>query len=447
MPGMKTVMLAISKKRLFSGFYGGRSNIGIKGKGNNCKARILVGGFVLVLSLPILFSGSSTEPTTNHILLPTLLQQPAPTNLLDSSVPVTEDNAGFLLRGTYAHLTNGVFLHLGKTGGSTISALLANGCHSWMPKPCHPDRVPHETVVSQKIQAYFHTPDFLKLPQSPNDSFYFLTLRDPYERTRSAFVYQHPANGKLFKNHMHYLDDLRKQHNFSRPALIKCYDTLEHFVQHLGNGDDARQYTYPAIPYVEPRQSYVFSDWESFFANARDELVNGAQTGSVHPQPIFELHQDNCQEFCRAALDHQVPALEHFYYNYKHLQELLLSPTVGPNANNLPHVTNTTILFVARTEHLQQDWIRTNLLLDSKKNTSAASIPFPATKRRQIGHKFKLRVTNELSERGRAELCKALRSEYETYVWFLRRAVNLRPANVEESLAVGRKNCPELEFQ
>ena len=444
-------MLAISKKRVFSGI-NGRSKIGKKEKGRKCKTKTLVCIFV---SLSIVFycSCCSTEAPTNQIILQRFTpHQPTTTKLSKFSAPSTNnDGSGLPPRGTYAHLKNGVFLHLGKTGGSTISALLANGCHSWMPKPCHPDRVPNETVVSRKIQAYFHTPDFLKLPQSPpatNESFYLVTLRDPYERTRSAFVYQHPANGKLFKNHMHYLDDLRKHHNYSRPALIKCYDTLEHFVQHLGNGDDALKYTYPAIPYVKPNHRHPrrFSDWEAFFANAREELVNGAQTGSVHPRPIFELHQDNCQEFCRAALDHQVPALEHFYYNYKHLQELLLSPKEEPNANSPPHFSNNTILFVARTEHLQQDWIRINLLLDSKNNTSATSIPFPATKRRQIGHKFKLRVTNELSERGRVELCKALRSEYETYVWFLRRAANLRPVDVEESLVLGRKNCPELEF-
>jgi len=105
--------------------------------------------------------------------------------------------------GKYAHFTNGAFLHLGKTGGSTLSTLLRNACHSWMTKPCvsfHPNiSTPsnvRESAASQKIQAYFHTPDFLKLPQSPLVDFYVVSVRDPYDRIRSAFVYGHPANAK-----------------------------------------------------------------------------------------------------------------------------------------------------------------------------------------------------------------------------------------------------------
>jgi hypothetical protein len=43
----------------------------------------------------------------------------------------------------------------GKTGGSTISILLRNGCHSFVKKPCH--NVPNETIVSELVTNYYHS--------------------------------------------------------------------------------------------------------------------------------------------------------------------------------------------------------------------------------------------------------------------------------------------------
>jgi hypothetical protein len=44
---------------------------------------------------------------------------------------------------------------IGKTGGSTISLLLRNGCHSFVKKPCH--NVPNETIVSELVTNYYHS--------------------------------------------------------------------------------------------------------------------------------------------------------------------------------------------------------------------------------------------------------------------------------------------------
>ena len=48
----------------------------------------------------------------------------------------------------------GAFIHVGKTGGSTLSLLLRNGCHSWVPKPCR--QIPDESVASKLISDYYH---------------------------------------------------------------------------------------------------------------------------------------------------------------------------------------------------------------------------------------------------------------------------------------------------
>ena len=50
--------------------------------------------------------------------------------------------------------TDGAFIHMGKTAGSSVSLLLRNGCHSYMPKPCRD--VPLETIVSRLVGTYYH---------------------------------------------------------------------------------------------------------------------------------------------------------------------------------------------------------------------------------------------------------------------------------------------------
>jgi hypothetical protein len=47
--------------------------------------------------------------------------------------------------------TPGAFIHVGKTGGSTLSGYLMNGCHSFVPKPCGgPSRnIMNESYISK----------------------------------------------------------------------------------------------------------------------------------------------------------------------------------------------------------------------------------------------------------------------------------------------------------
>jgi hypothetical protein len=107
--------------------------------------------------------------------------------------------------------TPGAFLHIGKTGGSTLSHLLRHGCHSWAPKPC---QIPaNETYISQ-LSTYYHVPDFKKLNKTAY-SFYTISLRDPLERTLSAFTYSHPANQRA-----------RGRRRISKPDLDFFYALL-----------------------------------------------------------------------------------------------------------------------------------------------------------------------------------------------------------------------------
>lgn len=46
-------------------------------------------------------------------------------------------------------------IHLGKTGGSSLTAQLRNGCHSFIKKPCK--KVSNETIVSELVTNYYHS--------------------------------------------------------------------------------------------------------------------------------------------------------------------------------------------------------------------------------------------------------------------------------------------------
>ncbi|GKY97048.1 hypothetical protein MPSEU_000663400 [Mayamaea pseudoterrestris] len=121
--------------------------------------------------------------------------------------------------------TPGAFLHVGKTGGSTVSQQLVNGCHAFVTKPCHMD-VKNESYMS-KLTTYIHTPDFKRLGSKPDYvfDFYVATLRDPLTRFISAFVFMHPQN-KLESEQRFYrrLED-----------VYKCFPTIETFTEALGD--------------------------------------------------------------------------------------------------------------------------------------------------------------------------------------------------------------------
>ena len=98
--------------------------------------------------------------------------------------------------------TPGAFLYVGKAGGSTVSLVLQNGCHSFIRKPCAKrqhweDGTRNETYVGA-LTTYIHTPDFHRMGQTPqysNFDFYVIMVRDPFSRFLSAFTYMHPGNG------------------------------------------------------------------------------------------------------------------------------------------------------------------------------------------------------------------------------------------------------------
>ena len=98
------------------------------------------------------------------------------------------------------------FVHIGKSGGSTISLLLRNGCMSAVEgESCEdarwtkfPGKVGEkETVASQRIKFYLHTQnvDSGKMAEYYSRiSSVVIVARDPLDRWISAFLSRHPDN-------------------------------------------------------------------------------------------------------------------------------------------------------------------------------------------------------------------------------------------------------------
>jgi Sulfotransferase family len=281
----------------------------------------------------------------------------------------------------------GALIHTGKTGGSTISVLLRHGCHSFLPHPCRTDeQLPHESMASKRIESYYHVPDFGRLPQS-HHAFYVVMCRDPLDRFISAFVFDHVRN-RYARNET--VDPFKVQKY--QDAYV-CFPTLQRLVDWLG--DDPHHFSYPH------KQNWVSAE--------------------------------SCPDLAKAALHSRVKIYNHLYFSYQKI--LSLVPTIHQQT-----------LYAIRQEYLWPDWKSLNVVLGQ---TEPVYIP-ENDKERMIRNVTQLEaahampVTRELDAMGTVRLCNALRSEYRSYLWLLKRAKNLSPHDVDQSIAYAKRQCPSL---
>lgn len=284
---------------------------------------------------------------------------------------------------TFQRPDGGAFVHMGKTGGSAISVLLRNGCHSWMAHPCR--NVTNETITSELIESYYHVPDFAFLRQSQHD-FYLITLRDPFDRAVSAFVFEHILN-RIVRDDLSTLTPSKQK---VLENAYNCFPTLEKFVYYLKGNSSAFYYPY--------------------------------KKNAVMPTP--------CRDFARAAFHGHVRPFNHMYFSFQRIKTFLPAPE------------EQTIL-VTRQENLWDDWKSINKWLGHDRE-----VVLPAqvdhAEIRNTTH-LQLPVTRKLSPEGTQSLCAALQGEYDAYVWFLKRAKNLNTNDVLKSVGRARKRCPRLQ--
>jgi hypothetical protein len=282
--------------------------------------------------------------------------------------------------------TPGAFLHLAKTGGSTLSHLLRHGCHSTvLPKPCrnitaelqHQQQQQQPQPQQQResylslLSTYYHIPDFAKLVNNyTHYAFYTLTLRDPLDRTLSSLVYTHPSNQAVLGNHVRY-----RHRQFYKP----CFRDLDDFAAAL----------------------------HSFQADRPNR----------NPPCVNKAHR---------ALHNQAQWVEHLYYDAKYMTSVI--PAGRP-------------ILVIRMEHLADDWRSANRALGQDDTTLSP----PQQQLRQIDQHQRLPVGRDnLRDESRRYLCEALLDEYQAYLALVWQAINLQERDRWEVYDRARQHCPEL---
>jgi hypothetical protein len=280
----------------------------------------------------------------------------------------------------------GAFVHTGKTGGSTLSVLLRNGCHSFMPHPCRTN-ITNESAASKLVKSYYHVPDFGSLRES-NHSFYIITSRDPFDRTISAFVYDHVKN-RYARNET---IGTWKQPKYEE--AYRCFPSVQQYVELLGN--DPFNFNYPH------KRNWVTAE--------------------------------SCSDLAKAALHSRVKIYNHLYFSFR----LILTYTPRLHKQKL---------YTIRQEYLWDDWKSANIALGQVK---PVYIPEDGMTRLRnvtlLEKENKMPVTRELNLVGRRLLCKALRDEYRAYYYLLTHANNLSDDDIQKSIERTKDNCPELDL-
>ncbi|KAL7579759.1 hypothetical protein ACA910_021898 [Epithemia clementina (nom. ined.)] len=371
-------------------------------------------------SIPELSSSSSiSSDTTAHSSVVILSGVPNETAFAVQQ-QVREEIQSYLhppsgSRPPFPPKTPGAYIHIGKTGGSTLSTILEHACHSFIRKPCPVAKSLNETTLLSKTTTYIHTPDFPRLNTTTTAygrySFYVVSIRDPLERTMSGFTWEHPENN---------------QTAFKLPLkrLYTCFPTLERFADYVG--DHPQDHTYH-------------------------------QTRSSK-----HVNVTNCTNLARGILDGQSRIPQHLHFGLKVVLETYsvqyrrllahddLERKKKITVNHDKNQKDLLAILVLRNEYLWQDFVSANHWLSGggESESSSSSSAMPSRERlsnTQMRKQVVFPVTRDISPLGRQRLCRALQDEYRAYVQVLRRAVNLSPHQKNDSVQQSRRHCPILQ--
>jgi len=295
--------------------------------------------------------------------------------------------------------TPGAFIHIGKTGGSTLSLLLRNGCHSTVPKPCPSGmkNLSNESYASL-LTTYYHKPDFTNGKLSKHSyEFYILSVRDPLLRTISAFLYEHPEN---------IIAEIIYRNKITRPGAKR---KVAQKIRKMVTGGDYDFY-YECFPTLEIFASYFGNDMP-----AHDKITNTEDCAHLADKVLTENSRRS-----------------HLFWNYENIVSLMKK---GGYDNSVD-------ILVVRNEFKWEDWITTNVWLGQE--------GFIATHPRVIGRnsqEYNMPVTKYISKAGRENICRALKKEYSIYLQLLKNSANLRPKEIQDSLRIAREKCPNLKLE
>lgn len=311
------------------------------------------------------------------------------------------------------------FLHIGKTGGSTISVNIRNGCHEYYMEPCkerqHDGWILNETIASQRIQSYYH------MEQIPHDKLEKITtivtaVRNPINRFISAFAYAHPLN-------------------FQATSLSHSRETMEQFS------------CFPKLTYlVKAAMGKTEISWNKAHINAlreKERQVNTVQFGKMYsrPKPIQEVVLPmNCTDLAMLAfgmnktlqVETTPPFVNHMTFDYRQYYRSMPADKE---------------IFVLRHENLFEDWRLVNDLLskDNTKYNDWPNVPQFHRVERNVSHFYAMKDRYKLhTMQEKHWLCELLQDEIRTYFMILLRAVNLSDKDLREAMDDVDKSCSEV---
>jgi len=301
--------------------------------------------------------------------------------------------------------TLGGFVHLGKTGGSTLSSIMRNGCHSFIAKPCK--HIENDESYISKFTTYNHIPDFenKNLSQS-NHQFYIISVRDPLERFISVFCYEHPKNMLISK--------------YKKFKATFAYHTK---FKELGSDEEVFKFRSSV---VKDNNYELFESYKCF--PSLEAFTTILENSDEHAKS--EKDMSSCSIKAKKVMNHGAQEFTHMYWDYRmvissQLEKFNLSEKV---------------IMVIRTDHMVQDWIRANRLLGQEDDFVLPNFTINS------GTSNDYPVRGDISEKGRKKLCFALQDEYSIYLQLLKNAKNIGVEDFQESLQRSRRNCPLLDF-
>ena len=344
---------------------------------------------------------SQTQPKSNH---------DSQTSFQQKSKQIGRPKATMAPQSSDPNMVG--FVHIGKTGGTTISKLLRNGCSSFAGTSCERDfDGQNETIVSRLVERYYHVSDFWRLPTT-NHRRFLISVRDAYDRTVSALLYMHPENLK------HYEVQLTEKQKYFGPLAYKCFPTLE-----------------------------------SFAALLREQGPGSSRSPDDcnYPYPPGMVEVGDCGALACASIHGKVRFFSHLFFNYQNILYTKLPLKQAAPEQLKEDVTATTNsqrqLFVVRKEHLWDDWIAVNRLWGQPEDDPIL-IP---SKSHSVNHRDVSNIEGTLSrtvsKEGRDSICRALELEYDAYFRLLALAVNVGPEDMDDCQRIAQQNCPNLDIK
>ena len=280
-----------------------------------------------------------------------------------------------------------VYLHIGKSGGTTLDKVLYSNCMFYMNRQNRNNCVKqfskkNETRLSKLTKHTFHTrppKKKIKLEIKNNVTSFLFTLRNPISRVISSYNHDHSDNSKETDN---YIKKMRSI------FYHDCFPTIEDLANVLS----------------KKQKNETF------------------------------LHEDNVTIDCFAIGKQTLQGFGHVLYN-THL------------AKNYAWYTKFTTkiypqkeVLALRTDHLWDDIIHLNSLLGGNNDLFYGI----------IGHKFthgseSRLFSSTLSPKGKEVICCNIRSEIQTYQILLQKASNLNAMDKKSALDELYDDCGILE--